>query len=213
MRGSRKYFLRGGGVFFLVDAGIQMPTSACPWWPHFEYWLGSYAFFPGSGPVLLRNHLFCDFPGGSGPPLTPLDLHMAMLYWLTLFNQWPLLGLRIHVQFVTTTIDINKKSFFFLSFYEISVLSHVTNKYNTLDLTSSESRYRWFSKRTTTCTCHYILIFNHISLVSFLWDIGKQCKSRSDATEGGVWSGFPLFVYRKFYRYLNKNEKQHPTTL
>ena len=26
----------------------------------------------------------------------------------------------------------------------------------------------------------------HISLASFLWDIGKQCRPRSDATERGV---------------------------
>ena len=32
--------------------------------------------FRGSGPVLLRNSMFCDFSGGgweSGPPATPLD--------------------------------------------------------------------------------------------------------------------------------------------
>ena len=26
-------------------------------------------FLRGSGPVLLRNPIFCDFPGGSGPPV------------------------------------------------------------------------------------------------------------------------------------------------
>ena len=29
----------------------------------------------------------------------------------------------------------------------------------------------------------------HLSLASCLWDIGKQCRTRSDATERGVWSG------------------------
>ena len=35
----------------------------------------------------------------------------------------------------------------------------------------------------------------HIRLASFLWDIGKQCRPRSDATECGVRSGSPLFSY------------------
>ena len=47
----------------------------------------------------------------------------------------------------------------------------------------------------------------------FLWDIGKQCKTRSDAAERGVWSGSPLFAYRSFFLNLNKNEKYHPKTL
>ena len=43
----------------------------------------------------------------------------------------------------------------------------------------------------------------HISLVSFLWDIGKQCRSRSYAAERGVWKGSLLFAYRMFYWNLN----------
>ena len=39
----------------------------------------------------------------------------------------------------------------------------------------------------------------HISIASFLLDIGKQCIPRSDATERGVCSGSPLFAYRMFY--------------
>ena len=53
---------------------------------------------------------------------------------------------------------------------------------------------------------------NHISLVSFLWDIGKQCRPRSGATERGVWSGSPLFAYRTCGLNLNKMKnttKQH----
>ena len=39
----------------------------------------------------------------------------------------------------------------------------------------------------------------HISLASFLWDIGKQCKTRQDAAKCGVWSGSPLFAYMRFF--------------
>ena len=42
-----------------------------------------------------------------------------------------------------------------------------------------------------------------------MWDIGKQCRPRSDAAERGAWSGSPLFAHRMFYKKLNKNEMYH----
>ena len=54
-------------------------------------------------------------------------------------------------------------------------------------------------------------ILTHISLASFLWDIGKQCRPRSDATEYGVWSGSPPSVYLQ--TVLLKSKKKHLTTL
>ena len=39
----------------------------------------------------------------------------------------------------------------------------------------------------------------HLSLASFLWDIGKQWKTRSDAAECGVWSGIALFAYKMYF--------------
>ena len=53
----------------------------------------------------------------------------------------------------------------------------------------------------------------HIRLVSCLWDIGKQCKTRADAVKRGVWSDSPVFAYRSFFWNLNKNAKYHPATL
>ena len=41
----------------------------------------------------------------------------------------------------------------------------------------------------------------HISLASLLWDLGKQCRPRSDVAERGVWSGSAL---RNFYKNFNK---------
>ena len=35
----------------------------------------------------------------------------------------------------------------------------------------------------------------HISQASFLWNIGKQCKSRLDATKRGARLGYLLFAY------------------
>ena len=39
----------------------------------------------------------------------------------------------------------------------------------------------------------------HISLTSHFWDIGKQCRPRSDTAESGVWSGSSLFANRIIY--------------
>ena len=37
-------------------------------------------FFRGSGPILLRNPIFCNFSGGGGPdPCPTLDPHMLAL--------------------------------------------------------------------------------------------------------------------------------------
>ena len=44
------------------------------------------------------------------------------------------------------------------------------------------------------------MFLTYISLASFLLDIGKQWMPRSDATERGVWSGYPLFAYRIEYK-------------
>ena len=56
-------------------------------------------------------------------------------------------------------------------------------------------------------------LLTHLSLASFLWDIGKQCRPRSDTAERGVLSGSSLFAYRMFYQNFNKNENYHPTSL
>ena len=50
---------------------------------------------------------------------------------------------------------------------------------------------------------HYIYLTN-ISLVSFLWDIGKQHSPRWDAAERGVPSGAILFQY-----FIEKRDKKN----
>ena len=44
----------------------------------------------------------------------------------------------------------------------------------------------------------------HISLASFLWDIGNQNSPRCNAAKRGVPSGAILFAHRKFIEKLNK---------
>ena len=39
------------------------------YWPNIECWLGNFVIFQRSGPVLLKTLNFCDFSGGSGPPV------------------------------------------------------------------------------------------------------------------------------------------------
>ena len=50
-----------------------------------------------------------------------------------------------------------------------------------------------------------LLCFNQFAPSILLWDIGKPCRPRSDATERAIWSGSPLFAYRMIYQNLNKN--------
>ena len=49
-----------------------------------------------------------------------------------------------------------------------------------------------FNANKTQCTVSYCILSRCINLVSCLWDIGKQCRSRSDATS---WWGSSLFAY------------------
>ena len=51
---------------------------------------------------------------------------------------------------------------------------------------------------TVSCISFYQL--THISLSSFLWDIGKQNSPRCDAAKRGVPSGTILFTYRNFLK-------------
>ena len=44
-----------------------------------------------------------------------------------------------------------------------------------------------------------LVFLTHIRLASHFWDLGKQCRPRSDATECGIWSGSTLFASKNFY--------------
>ena len=44
---------------------------------------------------------------------------------------------------------------------------------------------------------HYLVSINKTA--SNFWDLGKQCRPRSDAAERRIWSGPSLFAYTNFY--------------
>ena len=76
-------------------------------------------------------------------------------------------------------------------------------------------RYLKYDIVTYTCICVLkkgsstgsFMCLTHISLASFLLDIGKQNSPRCDAAKRGVPSGTILFAYRILIEKRNKNEK------
>ena len=59
-----KFFQWGGGATFSRGGG------------------GSNCLFP------IETHITCDFPGGSGPPVPPLDPHLAAIYLVSQSAKW-----------------------------------------------------------------------------------------------------------------------------
>ena len=78
--------MRGGRAIISPPAKRHLNgvSLACLWWPNTECWLGSFVFFRGSEPVLLRNPIFLwFFRGGSRPPVPPsLDPRMLRVKYL-----------------------------------------------------------------------------------------------------------------------------------
>ena len=74
MRRSRN-FLSGGGGW-----GVQAPRLILQFK---EVVQGFYLTFSrGGGPIETHITITCDFPGGSGPPIPPLDPHMDIVaFW------------------------------------------------------------------------------------------------------------------------------------
>ena len=48
-----------------------------------ECWLGSFVSFRGSGPVLFKETLYCNFLGGGGGGPNPLSPHLDPRMWHT----------------------------------------------------------------------------------------------------------------------------------
>ena len=44
-----------------------------------------------------------------------------------------------------------------------------------------------------------IKVSTYIGLPSFLWDVGKQCRTRTDTAKLGVWSGSALFALIPYF--------------
>ena len=60
----------------------------------------------------------------------------------------------------------------------------------------SDNNPNYLNLRSLWCSLH----LTHLSLASFLWDIGKQHSPRCDAAERGVPSGVILFAQRNFIK-------------
>ena len=119
-------------------------------------------------------------------------LSCASVYWCLVFTCWE--GLTSWLSFVMSNCEV--VTFPLAScvgcgawLYWILIFALCL----TLKAVETLHGYQWH------LICHTEnLVLTHISLVSFLWDICKQCKPRSETKERGVWSGSPLFAYRKY---------------
>ena len=49
------------------------------------------------------------------------------------------------------------------------------------------------------CHVQVLIIIILSCLVFHIWNVGRQCRPRSDAAERGIWTGSILFAYRNFY--------------
>ena len=71
----------GGGGSRLLNLFYSLKRGSNGFITHFPGGDGSN-FFQGWGPIETHKTITCDFPGGSGPPIPPLDLHMdIMAFW------------------------------------------------------------------------------------------------------------------------------------
>ena len=74
----------GGGASRLLNLFYSLQRGSNAFITHFPG--GSSFFQGGGGPMLIsiETHITisCDFPGGSGPPIPPLDPHMDnVAFW------------------------------------------------------------------------------------------------------------------------------------
>ena len=58
------------------------------------------------------------------------------------------------------------------------------------------------------CFARQNAVLTHLSLFSHKWDIGKQCRPRSDAAKRGVWSGSTLFALSSKISTKHANNKK-----
>ena len=82
MRGSRNFLSGGWGGGVQVPQIILQFKEVVQW---FYYTLsrgGGPTFSRGRGPIETHITITCDFPGGSGPPIPPLDPYMDIVAFL-----------------------------------------------------------------------------------------------------------------------------------
>ena len=80
MRGSRNFLSWGGGGSRLLNLFYSLQRGSNGFITHFPG--GGPTFSRGGGPIETHITKTCDFPGGSGPPIPPLDPHMDIVaFW------------------------------------------------------------------------------------------------------------------------------------
>ena len=70
-------FFRGGRILIPLLAGHRSPNIEC--------WLCDLR---GSGPVLLRNPIFCNFPGGGSGSPVPTPIWIRTCWWYSLLKSY-----------------------------------------------------------------------------------------------------------------------------
>ena len=67
--------------------GVQAPQLILQFeegvqWFYYTFSRGGPTFSRGGGPIETHITITCDFPGGYGPPIPPLDPHMDFVaFW------------------------------------------------------------------------------------------------------------------------------------
>ena len=69
----QEFFVRGGGGSRLLNLFYSLKRGSNGFITHFP---GGSNLFQGWGPIETHITITCDFSGGSGPPIPPLDPHM-----------------------------------------------------------------------------------------------------------------------------------------
>ena len=78
--GIQDFFVRGGGGGFTAPQLILQFKEGVQWFNYtFSRGGGGPTFSRGGGPIETHITITCDFSGGSGPPIPPLDPHMDIV--------------------------------------------------------------------------------------------------------------------------------------
>ena len=82
---------------------------------------------------------------------------------------------------------------------KINVLIILLFKWHDFAILKYDPEMQKKQQTVPTLTLSGSTLLTHINLASHFWDIGKQCRPRSDAAERGVWSVSSLFANRYIY--------------
>ena len=99
MRGSMNFLSGGRGGVGGWGWGVQAPQLILQFKEGVQWFYNTFSrgrgptFSRGGGPIETHITITCDFPGGSGPPIPPLDPHMVIVAFWQEWAQTSLCGL------------------------------------------------------------------------------------------------------------------------